>query len=111
MLNGALTPTPTEMAAVLVFCTVKVRSRMLPIRRLPKLVVAEGVTVKSGWATPLVTPEHGLSRPPVSTAVTRRRYVAPALRLVTRLATVCPGAGDVVGDGTVRKDGPGQAGE
>ena len=33
---------------VLVFCTVKVRSAVLPIETLPKLVAVEGVTLRSG---------------------------------------------------------------
>ena len=39
------------------------------------------------------------------------KYVVPALRPVTRLAMVCPGAGVLVGDDTVWYDAPGQAGE
>ena len=74
-----------ERLAVLVFCTVKVRSAVLPIATLPKLVVVEGVTLKSGWATPLAEPEHALSFPEVSTAVTRAKYVVPAVRPDTRL--------------------------
>jgi len=73
---------------VLVFCTVKVRSAVLPIVTLPKLVAVEGVTLKSGWATPLVDPEHALSFPEVSTAVTRTKYVVAAARPVTRLDMV-----------------------
>ena len=73
---------------MLVFCTVKVRSAVLPIVTLPKLVVVEGVTLKSGWATPLAESEHALSFPEVSTAVTRAKYVVPAVSAVTRLDMV-----------------------
>jgi len=62
-----------EMLAPLVFCTVKLRSTVAPVATLPNAVVAEGVTVKSGWATPLVAAEHALSLPEVSTAVTRTK--------------------------------------
>jgi hypothetical protein len=98
ILNGAPTLAAPEMLALLVFCTVKVRSTVPLTETLPKLVVAVGVTVKSGWATPLAEPEHALSLPLMSTAVMRAKYVVPALRAVTRVETVCPDAGVVVGD-------------
>jgi hypothetical protein len=94
---------------VLVFCTVKVRSTVLPIGTLPKLVV-EGVTRKSGWATPLAAPEHALSLPELSTAVTRAKYVVPGVSAVTRLDMVWPLAGALVGEGTVKNDALGQGG-
>ena len=62
-----------EMLAPLVFWTVKVRSAVLPVATLPKFVVVEGVTLKSGWATPLADAEHALSFPELSTAVTRAK--------------------------------------
>jgi len=73
MLNGAPTLAAPEMPALLVFCTVKVRSTVAPTVRLPKLVVADGATVKSGCATPLAELEHVLSLPLLSTAVTRAK--------------------------------------
>lgn len=84
MLNGAPTPVAPEMLAVLVFCTVNVRSTALPVVTLPKFVVAVGETLKSGWATPLAEAEHALSLPEASTAVTRTKYVTPAVRPVAR---------------------------
>jgi hypothetical protein len=110
MLNGAPTFAPPEMLAVLVFCTVNVRSTMPPVVTFPKFVATVGVTLKTGWATPLTGGEHALSLPEVSMAVTRTEYVAPAFRPATRWLTVCPAAGCAVGDGTVRNDAPGQAG-
>ena len=98
------------MLALLVFCTVKVRSTVLLTVTLPKLVVADGVTLKSGWATPVAELEHALSLLLMSTAVTRAKYVVPALRAVTRVETVCPDAGVVVGDDTVWNDALGQVG-
>jgi hypothetical protein len=77
-----------ERLVVLVFCTVKVWSAVLPTATLPKLVVVEGVTLRSGWATPLAEPEHALSFPELSTAVTRAKYVVPAASAVTRLDMV-----------------------
>ena len=62
-----------EMLAPLVFCTVKVRSAVLPVATLPKFVAVDGVTLKSGWATPLAAAEHALSFPELSTAVTRAK--------------------------------------
>jgi hypothetical protein len=73
MVNGAATLAPPAMLAALVFCTVNVRSTDVPVATVPKLVVVEGVTLKSGWATPLVAPEHGPSPPEESTAVTRTK--------------------------------------
>jgi hypothetical protein len=99
-----------EMLALLVFCTVKVRSTVLPVATLPKLVVVEGVTVKSGWATPLAAAEHALSLPALSTAVTRAKYVVPALSAVTPAETVCPDDGAVVDDDTEKNDALGQVG-
>ncbi len=72
---------------MLVFCTVKVRSAVLPIGTLPKVVVG-GVTPKSEWATPLAVPEHALSLPEVSTAVTRAKYIVPAVSALIRLDMV-----------------------
>ena len=99
-----------EMYEPLVFWTVKTRSALLPVVTLPKVVVVAGVTVKSGCATPLTVPEHVLSVPDVSTAVTRAKYAVPALRAVTPLEIVCPLGGAVVGDDTVKNDALGQAG-
>jgi hypothetical protein len=48
--------------------------------------------------------------PLVSTADTRTKYVVPAARLVTWLATDCPAVGVDVDDGTLKKEVPGQAG-
>jgi hypothetical protein len=73
MLYGAPMLAVPEMLAPLVFCTVKVRSAVLPVATLPKFVVVEGVTLKSGWATPLAAPEHALSFPELSTAETRAK--------------------------------------
>jgi hypothetical protein len=95
---------------VLVFCTVKVRSAVLPTATLPKLVVVDGVTLKSGSATPLAEPEHALSLPSVSTAVTRATYVVPAVSAVMVVDTASPGSGVVVGDGTAKNDALGQGG-
>ena len=92
------------------FCTVKVPSTAPLTVTLPKLVVAVGVTSKSGWATPLAELEHALSLPLLSTAVMRTKYVVLALRAVTRAETVCPDAGVVVGDDTGWNDPPGQVG-
>jgi hypothetical protein len=77
---------------------------------LPKLVEADGVTLKSTWATPLAALEHALSLPAVSTAVSLTKYVVPALRLLMLVPIVCPAVGVVVGDETVRKDALGQVG-
>jgi len=99
-----------EKLVVLVFWTVKVRSTVVPTATLPKLVVVEGVTLKSALATPLAVAEHVLSFPDVSTAVTRAKYVVPALRDDTTLDRVCPLAGDDVGEATVKNDALGQAG-
>jgi hypothetical protein len=48
MLYGAPMLAAPEMLAPLVFCTVKLRSAVLPVAMLPKLVGVEGVTLKSG---------------------------------------------------------------
>jgi hypothetical protein len=53
MLNGAPTFAPPEMLAVLVFCTVNVRSTMPPVVTFPKFVAMVGVTLKTGWPTPI----------------------------------------------------------
>jgi hypothetical protein len=95
---------------VIVFSTVNVWSAVPPIETLPKLVVLEGVTLKSGWATPLADPEHALSFPEVSTAVTRAKYVVPAVSAVTSLDTLWPLVGLDVGDATVKNEALGQAG-
>src|SRR4030095_12386076 len=110
MLYGAPMLAVPEMLAPLVFWTVNVRSAVVADAILPKLVVAEGVTPKSGCATPLAEPEHALSFPEESTAVMRAKYVVPATRAVTPVETVCPLDGADVGDGTVKNDAPGHAG-
>ena len=110
ILNGAPTLAAPEMLALLALCTVKVRSTVPLTATLPKLVVADGATSKVGCATPLAELEHALSLPLMSTAVTRAKYVVPALRAVTRVENVCPDAGVVVGDDTAWNDGPGQVG-
>ena len=110
IVNGAPTLTPTEMLAVLVFCTVNAASAVLPAGMLPKLVVVVGVTLKSARATPLAEAEHPLSLPTRSTAVTVAMYVVPALRPTMRLLTMVPGAGADVGDETVWNDALGHAG-
>ena len=46
----------------------------------------------------------------MSTAVTRAKYVVPALRDATTLERVSPLAGDDVGEATVKNDALGQAG-
>ncbi len=71
--NGAVTLAVTETLVLLVFWTVNVRSAVAPTATLPKLVVPDGVTVKSDVATPLADAEHGLSLPTVSTAVMRAK--------------------------------------
>jgi len=83
---------------------------VLPVVRLPKFVVVDGVTLKSGLGTPLAAPEHALSLPAVSIAVTRAKYVLPAVRVVIPVETVCPLVGVLVGDDTVKNDALGQAG-
>jgi len=110
MLYGAPMLAVAEMLEPLVFWTVKARSTELPMATLPKLVAVEGVTLKSGWATPLADVLHALSLPEASTAVTRAKYVLPALRAVTPVETVCPLDGADVGDATVKNDVLGQAG-
>jgi hypothetical protein len=99
-----------EMLAPLRFCTVKVRSTVLPVVVLPKFVVAVGVTLKSAWATPLAAALQALSFPALSTAVIRAKYVVPALSDVTPVATIRPAVGAVVADGTVKNELLGQAG-
>jgi hypothetical protein len=95
---------------LLIFWTVKVRSTEVLTGTLPKLVVVEGVTLKSALATPLAEAEHALSFPDPSTAVTRAKYVVPALSDATTMDMVCPLAGDDVGEVTVKNDALGQAG-
>jgi hypothetical protein len=109
-LNGAPALAVPEMLAVLVFWTVKARSTVVPVVTVPKLVAVVGSTATSICATPLAAGEHELSLPLVSTADTRTKYVVPAARLVTWLATDWPAAGVDVDDGTLRKAVPGQAG-
>jgi hypothetical protein len=100
MLNGAPTVAEPVRVDVLVFWTVKVRSAVLLMATLPKLVAPAGVTLKSASATPLAVGEHELSLPDVSTAVIRAKYEVPAARPVIRADTACPEAGDVVADCT-----------
>jgi hypothetical protein len=71
--NGAAMLADPESAEPPVFATVKVRSAVAPLAMLPKLVAAVGVTLMSGWATPLAAAEHGPSLPAPSTAVTRAK--------------------------------------
>ena len=99
-----------EMLALLVFCTVNDRLTVLPTVRLPKSVVVDGVTLKSGWATPLAALEQVLSLPAVSTAVTRAKYVVPAVRAVTPVETVWPLLGVAVDAATEKNDALGQVG-
>jgi hypothetical protein len=54
---------------------------------------------------------HALSRPAVSTAVMRTKYVAPTVRPVSLVETVSPAVGAAVGEATVWNDGLGQAGD
>ena len=77
---------------------------------MPKLTVVVGVTVMSVRATPLAVPEHALSLPFRSTAVTRAKYVVLAASPVRRLVICCPAAGDAVDDDTAWKLPLGQAG-
>ena len=102
--------TVPEMLEPLVFCTVNVRSAVLPVAIEPKPVAVEGVTLKSAWATPVAAALHVLSLPELSTAVTRAKYVVPALRPAIPVETVWPAAGVVVEDATVKNDPLGQAG-
>jgi hypothetical protein len=110
MLNGAPTVTVPEMAAVPVFCTVKLRSAVPLTGTLPKLVVVDGLTVRSAWATPLADPEHALSFPAASTAVIRATYVVPPERPVIWVETTWPVEGVAEVDETEWNDEPGQAG-
>src|SRR4030095_6014645 len=93
-----------ERLVVLVFWTVKVGPPVVPIVTLPKLVVVEGVTLKSAVATPLAEAEHALSFPDPSTAVTRAKYVVPALRDATTLDRVWSLVGGDVGEGSVKNE-------
>jgi hypothetical protein len=108
--NGAPTLTEPEMLAMLVFCTVKLRSAVLPTATSPKLVAVVGVTEMPAWAAPLTEVVHPLSLPTVSTADTRAKYVIPALSPTMRLATTSSFVGVDVGDDIVWNDGLGQAG-
>jgi hypothetical protein len=110
MLKGAPTLADPDTVPLPVFCTVKVRSTGTLTATAPKAVEADGVTVKSAWATPLAAVEHALSLPLTSTAVTRAKYVVPAPRAVTLAETVSPDRGAVVDDDTVWNDPPGQVG-
>jgi hypothetical protein len=110
MLYGAATLAVPDRLVGLVLCSVKVRSAVLPTVTLPKLMVVEGLTVKSGWARPLADVVHALSFPEVSTAVTRAKYVVPAVSAVIRLESICPVVGVVVGDVTRKNDVPGHVG-
>jgi hypothetical protein len=110
MLNGDPTLAVTERLVGPVFCTVNVRSTVPLTATLPKFVVAVGVTVKSDAATPVTELEHALSLPAVSTALTRTTYVLPALSAVMRAETVCPDAGELVGDETEWNEPLGHAG-
>jgi hypothetical protein len=78
----------TERLALLVFSTVNVRSTEVLTVTLPKLVAAEGDTVRSGRAAPLAAAEQTLSLPDLSTAVIRTKYVVPPLRPAMRVLTV-----------------------
>ena len=81
----------SESVIVLVFWTVKVRSTVVPTATLPKPVVVVGgrdAEVRLGDAASLG--EQVLSFPDVSTAVTRAKYVVPALRDATTLERVSP---------------------
>jgi len=69
MLNGALVLADPEMLASPVLDTVNVRSTVVLTAMLPKLVVADGVTSRSAWATALAAPVQPLSLPLSSTAV------------------------------------------
>ena len=86
--NGAGTVAVPVIVPPRVLVTVKVWVAELPMVTLPKAVVPVGVTVKSTCATPLATPEHVLSLPDVSTAVTATLYVVPVVRPVKRKLTV-----------------------
>src|SRR3977135_2345952 len=97
MLNGAATVTLPEMLAALVFCTVNVRSAVVPVVMVPKLVAVVGVTLKSPCATALGAAEPAVSLPDASTAVTRTKYVVPAVKPVITFVIVCPDVGVVVG--------------
>src|SRR5262245_24421359 len=70
---GAPTLALPDRDAPLTFCTVKLRSTVVPVFAEPKLTVVVGVTVTSALATPLAVPEHALSLPLRSTAVTRAK--------------------------------------
>src|SRR5262245_41338391 len=68
--NGAPTDTVPESDGPPVFETVSVCSAKLPRLTAPKFTVPVGLTANSARATALATPEHPLSLPDVSTAVT-----------------------------------------
>jgi hypothetical protein len=70
------------------------------VATLPKLTVVLGVTPRSGRAAALAVPEHVLSLPLWSTAVTRAKYVALAVRPMRRLLICWPAAGADVDEAT-----------
>jgi hypothetical protein len=70
MLKGADTDAVPVMVPLRVLCTVNVCVAELPMLTLPNAVVPVGVTAISTCATAEATPEHVLSLPLVSTAVT-----------------------------------------
>jgi hypothetical protein len=83
---------------------------VVPVPSLKPFPSNEEGAVSNPLATPLAESEHALSLPSVSIAVTLATYVVPAASPVMILDTVCPGAGVVVGDGTVMNDALGQGG-
>jgi hypothetical protein len=88
MLKGADTDAVPVMVPLRVLCTVNVCVAELPMLTLPNAVVPVGVTVISTCATAEATPEHVLSLPLVSTAVTATLYVEPVVSPVSRKLTV-----------------------
>jgi hypothetical protein len=70
-LNGAAALTLTERVEPVVFCTVNVRSTLLPAATVPKATAPEGNTLTGASAVPLAAAEHALSFPLRSTAETR----------------------------------------
>jgi hypothetical protein len=69
--NGDPTLAPPDTLDPEVFCTVNVRSTVLPVPILPKLTVPDGDTLTAARATALTADEHALSLPERSTAETR----------------------------------------
>jgi hypothetical protein len=88
MLNGADTDAVPVIVPLRVLCTVNVCVAELPMFTLPNAVVPVGVTAISTCATAEATPEHVLSLPLVSTAVTATLYVEPVVSPVSRKLTV-----------------------